>query len=1015
METDMEKAYDYRSTWEKLKDKLEDELDDYQTLEARTLMKDKLDRESVADSPSKLLECLENNYTLNERFKILRDVFEIMKVHLVSDGRNLVEIIDEYRNQLRPGDCMDLIGREEQVFDIMKNFVEKNCKGIWLCGMGGMGKTMLAQEVCCRLRHNFNYIVVNIDMKGKDSLVDLSHEILLAHNLLWGESGQRLNREESSARSSNAVILKSQVLESLQNFNNDSVLFIDNMDDVQSEEGEELTLYLIDLLLKISELGDLCKLCVLITARHKFINAILENGQKLNDRYRQNHWREIELNELSPEAGQKLAMMSDLPFHGRLSVEESYQVTKACGGCPLGICILSRYIRQPRSRTVADVISSVERRLSDIVPCCIEKSFEDLPQEAKEQFIQLSVFNTCPFNVQSTAAIWFNDTSQQSIAKAELGLQQLKYRHMVECGRPCNSCAQGLLTDSEKDISTYALHPLVLSSISILLANNNTYLENSLNIAKARFLELYLSKLLSVEESLERERNQAFQIAVSDKVHLRNIFQWNNGLPFSISSNLKLIHSLGITTSKLLTTFAKFINRPEETLKVFKNLTETSERLGNKDAFFFWSVQQAEACLDCDEVKEADDILQRLNIGDQEYCEEEGTIDVYRLFSAAEFHKVKGMLYKKYKHDRQALGEFQKSLELLMTCKPDKAFTVYEAAAINAMGTVHFNSGNYASALECHERAYELIEKQFGGDFHEHKSIYLHNIGSIQHAIALHNWDRNKEEAKRLLEKALETYNKCIDQDFEYKQTYDPNHADRRRIRSDIYLRLKRFDEAFEDAERALKIQKELHDKEHSSITISRYQLARCYMKRSKENYEKGRIAEASLDRNECWNCFVQIQDDIAKGGLSREDKQYENIRADHLNVVKGYRPGVQEPNMFYALFEEKGRFVQSESPSNESDNSNNSSSDEDVDDSVPTGRQDSGIGESYAGSSIDSVPSNLHSMSLEHTPSVDEVFMDDDNMDSENQSLPEGIVTEVISKRRKEWGTKRPRSDSDD
>ncbi|KAL3881343.1 hypothetical protein ACJMK2_027795 [Sinanodonta woodiana] len=1005
METDMEKAYDYRSTWEKLKDKLEDELDDYQTLEARTLMNDKLDRESVADCPSKLLECLENNYTLNECFKILRDVFEKMKVHVVSDGRNLVEIIDEYRNQLRLGDCMDLIGREEQVLDIMKNFVENNCKGIWLCGMGGMGKTMLAQEVCCRLRHNFNYIVVNIDMKGKDSLVDLSREILLKQNLLWGESGQRLNREDSSARSSNAFILKSQVLESLQTFSNDSVLLIDNMDDVQSEEGEELTLYLIDLLSKISELGDECKLQVLITARHKFINTMLENGQKLNDRYCENHWREIELNGLSPEAGQKLAMTSDLPWHRRLSVEESYQVAKACGGCPLGICILSRYIQQPRSRTVADVISSVEGRLSDIVPCCIEKSFEELPEETKEQFIQLSVFNTCPFNVQSTAAIWFNDTSQQSIAKAEMGLKQLQYRHMVQCVRPCNPCAQGLLTDSEKDISTYALHPLVFSSISILLGNNIIHLGNSLNKAKARFLDLYLSKLLSIEESLERERYQAFQIVASDKVHLRNIFQWNNALPFSISSNLKLIHSLGITTSKLLTTFAKIINKPKKTLQVFKNLTETSKILGDKDACFFWSVQQAEACLDCDEIKNAEEILQRLHIDDQYYCNEESTTDVYGLFSAAEFHYVQGMLCNKNKQYSQSLSEFQKSLELFRKCKPDKAFTVYEAAAINAKGNVHFKLEEYSNALECHERAYELIDRKFGGDFHEHKSIYLHNIGSIQHVLALKDWDRNKEDAKHLLEKALEKYDTCINQDYDYKQTSDPYHADRRRIRSDIYLRLKRFDEAFEDAERALKIQKQLHDKEHPSITISRYQLARCYMKRAKENKKNGHRAQAYRDQTKCWNCFVQIQDDIAKGGLSRVDQQYFNIRNDHLKLVKRYSSGRLDHDKlkrFYARFEAKGKLGRSLSSSSESDNSNNPSSDEGLDDSVPVGRQDSGIGDSLAGSSIDSIPSSLHSMSLEYTPSIEEVFMDDDNMGSGNQSLPEGIVTENLKKKKR-------------
>ncbi|KAK3577419.1 hypothetical protein CHS0354_032265 [Potamilus streckersoni] len=835
MEAERETTFDYRSAWDKLKDKLEDELDDYHTLKAMTLMKDKFHQVNVVlDSPSKLLECLENNYTQKECFEILRNVFQNIELHAVSERRNLVEIIDEYENQL-PRDCMDLIGREEQIQDIMKSFVENKYKGIWLCGLGGMGKTMLAQEICYRLQNNYNYRFINVDMKGKESLVDLSHEILIAQNLMWGESGQRPNEEESSARSSKAFILKLQVLQSLRNFNNESILLIDNMDDMQSEEGENLTSYLIELLLEISKLGDLCKLRVIITARHKFINSVLENGQNINDRYWKIHWSEIELNGLSQEDGQKLAMKSALPR--RLSVEESYQVAKACGGCPLGICILSRYIRQRWRYPVADLISSVEGRLSDIVPCCIEKSFDDLPQETKEQFIQLSVFSTCPFNVQSTAAIWFNDTSQQSIAKAEMGLLQLKYRHMVECARPCDAGTQGLLTDTE-EIITYALHPLVFSSISNLLGNN-IYFENSLNMAKCRFLELYLSKLLSVEESIERERKHAIQIITSDKIHLRNIFLWNSTLPFSATSNLKLIHSLGITTSKMLTTFAKLTNKPEETLKVFKTLTEKSKELGSKDAYFFWSVQQAEACLDCDMVEEAQDILQLLHNDDQDYCKA-GKVDVYGLFTAAEFHYVQGMLYNKNKHYSQSLTEFQKSLELYKTCKPDEAFAVYHAAAINAKGNVHFKLEDYYSALRCHQTAYELINIRFGGDFHEHKSIYLHNIGSIHHVLALKDWKRSKEEAKIRLQQALETYNKCIDQDFLYKQTSDPYHADRCRIRSDIYLRLKRFEEAIDDAKRALRIQKDLHDKEHPSITISRYQLARCYMKRASYNRTKG-------------------------------------------------------------------------------------------------------------------------------------------------------------------------------
>ncbi|KAK3577418.1 hypothetical protein CHS0354_032264 [Potamilus streckersoni] len=1007
MEADSKIKLDSRSVWESLKDKLGDELDENSTQEALTLLKENLflPRGFCLDvrHPKQLLEQLENRYSEKECIEILRHVFHIMQFHVDSGRQNFIEVIVEYEKQL-PGDRMTLIGRDEQIQDVMKSLVENKCKGILLYGLGGMGKTTLAEEICYRLKHDYNYGLIKIDMKGKESLVDLSQGILIAQNQLWGGIGDRLNAEEFSTTSTKSSVLKLQVLQSLGNFSNDFVLLLDNLDDLQREVGENLTSYLRDLFSEISELGDQCKLRMIMTTRLKFHTAILKTGGNIHQRYDEIYWREEELKGLSQEDGQKLAMKSASPR--LLTFKESSNVAESCRGCPLAICIMSRLIRQQWEYPVSDAISSIKWELSDVVLCCIEKSFEYLSQEIKEQFIQLSVFNLCPFNVQNVTAIWSDGTFQESIARAEMTLLQLKYRHMVECRGPCDPDNQGLLTKGHENIVTYSLHPLVFNSVSTLL-KDSTHFVDCINLAESRFLELYLNKLLEFEEGLGCQQNHAFQISVLDKIHLQSVFSLSSASTVLSPCDVKLLYSLEIKTCKRLAMFARSINRPEDAQEVFQRLAKTSKELGNSHSFFFWSVQQAEACLDCDMIMKAEDILRGLAV--EEYCKKDGKVDVYRLFTAAEFHCVQGMLFNKKKNYSQALKEFDRSSELYKTCEPDEAFTVYHAAAINAKGNVYFKLEDFSSALKCHQTSYELIDSKIGGGFHEHKSIYLHNIGSIHHAIALKNWNRNKEEANALLGKALEKYDECIEQDLHYKQTSDPYHADRLRIRSDIYLRLKRFPEAIADAKKALKIQQYVHDTEHRSITVSRYQLARCYMKKAKENRSIGLKEEAEIDQNECWLIFVQIQDAIKKGGLSRMDQQYPNIRKDHLKLVKRYRSRQEQWKIerFYARFEDKGRLGESITSSRDSrfSSSMSSVSGAGSEDSVHFGRQDSGISEySCSGGSQTSLDgmhsiSSFQSMSLEYGPSIEEeVLMDDDYTNDEIQSPPEVVRPDEMS-----------------
>ncbi|KAL3881345.1 hypothetical protein ACJMK2_027797 [Sinanodonta woodiana] len=997
MEADNTIEMDSRSVWEKLKDKLGDELDENYTQEALTLLQDNLflPRSVVMDTrhPKELLEHLENSYSEKECLEILRHVFFIMQFHVDSGRRNFTEVIGEFEKQL-PVYHMTLTGRDEQIQDMMKCFLENKYKGIWLYGQGGMGKTTLAEEICYRLKHDYNYGLIKIDVKGKESLVDLSQAILIGQNQLWGDFGDRPNAEESSARSTKLSILKLQVLQSLCNFSHDFVLLLDNLDGLQ-EVGENLTSYFKDLFSGISELGDQCKLRLIITSRLKCHNAVLKTRENVHQGSSEIYWYEEELKGLSQEDGQKLAMKSASPRY--LTVEESCQVAESCQGCPLAICIMSKLIRHQWEYPVLDVISSVKWELSNLVSSCIEKSFDFLSQEIKEKFIQLSVFNLCPFNINNVTAIWWDDTFQESIARAEMLLLHLKYRHMVECRGPCDPSNQGLLTKGNENIVTYSLHPLVFNSVSTLLKDSEHFVD-CINLAESRFLELYLNRLLEFEESLGCQPNHALQISVSDKIHLQSVFSLSSASTVFSPFDVKMLYSLEIKTCKRLAMFARSINKPEDTREIFQRLGKTSNELGNSDASFFWRVQEAEACLDCDMILKAEDILRGLQVAD--FCKRDGKVDVYRLFTAADFHYVQGMLCNKKKHYSQALKEFDRSLELFKTCEPDEAFIVYRAAAINAKGNVHFKLEDYSSALECHKTSYDLIESRIGGCFHEHKSIYLHNIGSIYHALALKDWHRSNEEAKTLLEKALEKYDKCIEQDLHHKQTADPCHADRLRIRSDIYLKLKRFPEAITDAEKALKIQQYVHDTEHPSITISRYQLARCYMKRAKENRSIGLKEEAEADQNKCWMMFVHIQDAITKGGLSRMDQQYPNIRKDHLKLVKRYRSRQEQWKIerFYSRFEDRGRFGESITSSRDSrfSSSMSSVSVADSEDSVHFGRQDSGISEySCSGSSQTSMDgihsiSSFQSASLEYGPSIEEEVMDDEYTDDEIQSPPE-------------------------
>ncbi|XP_061176132.1 uncharacterized protein LOC133185090 [Saccostrea echinata] len=152
---------------------------------------------------------------LYEHFEYKRDaVVEFLihlttktKLHLDEGTISVPSILKEYTEQLRYTEkeerlkrennwskC-DLIGREEEIQRAMDSLQNQRMKGVWICGLGGMGKTSVADEVCGRLlRETSNWRILKVELREQKHMRDLVRSTLI----LIGELLMTSFREELS-------------------------------------------------------------------------------------------------------------------------------------------------------------------------------------------------------------------------------------------------------------------------------------------------------------------------------------------------------------------------------------------------------------------------------------------------------------------------------------------------------------------------------------------------------------------------------------------------------------------------------------------------------------------------------------------------------------------------------------------------------------------------------------------------------------------------------------------------
>ncbi|KAL4235563.1 hypothetical protein ACF0H5_003959 [Mactra antiquata] len=406
------------SLWNQLKMKLDEELIEDQVTQMRYLLMDKISPEAFEElqTPNELLTYLENNMDAEEAWTIVEHVFRITKDHFLFETKSISDILSTYRQARAKCTTSSLLGRADDVRFVLKELNRDECKGVWIHGFGGLGKTSLASEVCATLSIR-GAEVTWVDTKWINSPLILARRIL------------ELTVKANEISSDLNVLLETIIFSETS----DRCILLDNIEDVLTKNHDE-TMKVLNKCLEKSPV----KVKWIVTCR------LLpdHNGSiKLDGK--------MSLMQLEPLDETTSTQLLKLRAKPKIVSEDDITSTlKYTCGNPLAINLVGKLVKD-------DVpFGMIESRIkSGEIAEIFDAAYNSLDDRARKKLVQLSVVGTSDFDTNIARAVWnisFKDTV--------LMLMDLTTRHLIQRNDQ-NIPSKGYIE------LNYCIHPLVASCL----------------------------------------------------------------------------------------------------------------------------------------------------------------------------------------------------------------------------------------------------------------------------------------------------------------------------------------------------------------------------------------------------------------------------------------------------------------------------------------------------------------------------------------------------------------------
>lgn len=350
--------------------------------------------------------------------------------------------------------------------------------------------------------------------------------------------------------------------------------------------------------------------------------------------------------------------------------------------------------------------------------------------------------------------------------------------------------------------NVYSFHSLVLEYLT------NKHDDEAELISNAR--ERLFTHIIHKIEKHEKNQDTHYKSAVYDiAMGHRSLFHaCFRALEREKSFLPKHVSILGSKYLKKVLTIIHYSQK--ERIKVFKTICNKYEGAHQTYFSMFCRTELVALLTDRDEcseaVTESERALKDMN-NIEETLDEQARSSLY----GGLYYQL-GRAHRKQNDFPKAIDYLNKALESYGEVTSDFSWRLEVAQVYDALGNVHFDKKDLKAAHHYHKRAAKIATEYVGNAYHPFITLFEFNVGTIYVRKAESEGDRRSEKCLSYYEKALQKFNSCMERDKRFGHDRHLQYTQKLSIRAEVFYRLKRFKEAFQDREDALNIIVDIHD-----------------------------------------------------------------------------------------------------------------------------------------------------------------------------------------------------------
>uniref|UniRef100_A0A8W8J315 Nephrocystin 3-like N-terminal domain-containing protein n=1 Tax=Magallana gigas TaxID=29159 RepID=A0A8W8J315_MAGGI len=885
--------------------------------EVFTLSESKISLPESMKNGEEFLDALDN-YFEHKRDGIVDYLYRLaseLKLHVNEGSTSVTSILETYKYQLREHntrqkDC-ELVGREQEIECAIGCLRSAKCKGVWICGLGGMGKTSLAFEVCRKLFEE-KWRIFNVELREQKYVRDLLRTALnvIDVSLLTSSSDEFSDKlidshategiEGDISDDNKHEFWKQRFVQKCCEYSDQNqVLILDNVDEIIASDEKSFYALLKSILERRKKVEN--------SPDHVYgmYRFVITSRSGINPTRLENLLKVIELRGLT-EKQAILFLKENSKFHTNQPAEnEMKKVTSLCGCCPLAMLSVLGALQslQDLPRDLTECLQSSNQSAiyvqSDVprTEMCLHQLFYLLDEQYKITLMQLSVFRTTHFSIEAaTHVCGKSKRSGKANMKLELGL--LKNLHFLETPIkkfPENGQAQPTLSEM------CYFHPLVYQ----VLRNNHSKFENYVTDARSRFVE-HIDRVLS--KTKEDSTSNLMKVMVTYEPHIQLFYDYVTQMPSMRPSFEDDVPSIVSAMNRERLTDLVLDDASKHKYIIQMIAASKTENKGLETVYY--QIVLAKFYNDKDKIDMCRKLLEEIEdiVKSNENLSNEA---IYIKRKQKSKDHIAALILSKFWTEKarflnanENYSEAIKCLEysLMAIKKRSKECWSIIARNNNLAGVISFKCKKYYEAELFYRKALEIITSH---DESMDKDVYLTNIGTAMFMKTYKNMpcDTTSEDIQRYYTMALNL-----------ETTQRNNKARILSFRGKFYLSTNKLEESENDFRESLQIWKTLVQSPNINLISAYHYLSTLFLRKSTNLIKSNQETEAVMYLAKANANYKEILHQIRNGGLNnwqRNKVLYDQIKHNHkrvLHQLNREKDDIDEVMNFYLDFED-GKF----------------------------------------------------------------------------------------------------------